>query len=218
MTPRRITNAAPGSWTGVEYSSVNAFSAGNKYLILQHGGAGYGLYSGGDGEFIRELPHISHHAEPRWDSWNHNLYFISGNRMWKYSPEVDEVALLHQFSEYVDFTLEERNGVSGFGEGDIEGNLMALSGLRPTGQRDVFLFDVKQLRKGTVLALEPYYVHGLDQLYTSSGHVIIGWKAAADPTIPVSVQQFKGLEVYDSDMKFVRRLATVIAHMDVGTW
>lgn len=210
MTPRRITEAPAGSWRAAEYSSVYPFSVGNKYLIFQHGGAGYGLYSG-DGEFIHSLA-IGHNQEPRWDSHEENvLYYVKGNAICRFDVRGVPL-LLHTFSEYVDYTPEERNGISGFGEGDCEGNLIALSGLRPTGQRDVFLFDVKHLRKSAVLTLEPYRANSFDQLYaTPAGNCLIGWKGQGEG-------RFQGVELYDSEMQFQRQLASVLGHMDVGAY
>jgi hypothetical protein len=206
MQPKQITHAEPGSWIMPEYASVCAFSADNKFLVLLHSGGYCGLYSG-DGELIRMIP-VGHNQEPRWDSVANALYFIRGNAIYRYNADADDIDLFHVFDEYVDFDDVERNGVSGLGEGDIESNRIALTGMRTTGQRDVFLFDLAKLRKGKMLTLDAYRINGLDNVYaTPSGNVQIGWKAQGEG-------RFQGVELFDGDLDFLRQLAPVIGHND----
>lgn len=221
IEPKQITTAAP-DWIGPEYATIRAFSQGNRWLILQHSDGFYGLYSG-SGAFIRML-RINHSAEPRWDSVDPDvLYYFVGHtfRICNVATSVD--GPLHVFSEYVDYDPVERNGVQGLGEGDIEGNRIALAGMLADGRRDVFLFNVSKLTKGGILELEPDAsapltykksgrAHGLDNIYaTPGGNVQIGWYASGS-------ERFHGVELYDKDMQFLRQLAPVMGHNDVASF
>jgi len=167
-------------------------------------------------------------SEPRWHRSNLNLFFfLKGRRVMgcMIDPATTKVTfdVVREFTEYVDYDPVGRNGVQGLGEGDIKGNLWALAGMLPTGQREVFLFDVETGQHGGVLLLEPDAAspltfmhsgraHGLDNIYaTPSGNCLIGWYAKGK-------DRFQGVELYDRNMNFVRQLATVMGHMDVGTY
>jgi hypothetical protein len=186
------TGAVPFVMT--EYSTMSPFNQDNSRFLLQHQSY-YGLYDG-KGELLKNLPlEVSAGSEPRWSrAESHMLYFHTGNQLKRLDTRTDQITMIHKFSEYTK--------ISGAGESDIcfDGNHMVFAG----DGRHVFVYDLENDKKGPAFdtAGQPF-----DSLYLTPEHnVTITWGTC---------DAHCGIELFDSNMRFVRRLAPNPGHMDV---
>jgi hypothetical protein len=194
----RIRDVAAGSghvpFVAVEYSTMSPFNQDNSRLLLQHGSY-FGLYDGSR-KFLKNLPfEVNSSSEPRWSRTAANiLYYHAGNQLKQLDVSSNRASVIHTFTEY--------SRIDGAGESDIcfDGNHLVLAG----DKRFIFVFDLKTGKKGGVLdsGMQPF-----DSLYiTPDDHVTVTWLASG---------AHAGIELFDNDMKFLRRVAPVGGHMDV---
>lgn len=191
-------NAGVGNLSYItnEYSTMSPFNLDNTRLILQHESY-FGLYDG-SGRYLRDLPFsVYASSEPRWSRKDPSLlYFINGNTLYKVDVETDDVSTVHVFGEY--------NSVSGHGESDIsfDGDHFVLAG----DDHHVFVYEISSDSKG------PVFDNGgrsFDSLYiTPDNNVTITW-------LDSGTQRYKGIELYDRNMKFLRQVTHAGGHMDV---
>lgn len=180
-----------------EYSTVSAFNTDSSLMLLVHFSY-FALYDG-QGNFIRELPYkVTAASEPRWSQSDPSVfYYLDGNELRRFDVDTDKDVLVERFSEYAK--------ISGKGEADIsfDGRYRVLVG----DNRDIFVYDLEERRKGPVLVTSP---GSFDNVYmTPDNHVLVGWYEQGS-------ERRNGIEMFDMNMNFIRQVAPVIAHMDVG--
>jgi WD40 repeat protein len=173
---------------------MSPFNRENSRLLLQHGSY-FALYDQ-TGKFLKNLPfEVSASSEPRWARNEPNiLYYHVGNQLKRLDVSRDSIKTLHVFSEY--------SRIDGAGESDIcfDGNHLVLAGDR----RFIFVFDLKTGKKGRALDAGR---QTFDSLYiTPDDHVTVTWSSAGDHS---------GIELFDREMTFLRRVAPKGGHMDV---
>ena len=136
-----------------EYPTVCPWSAGNAWLILQHGSY-FGLYTGAGG-YVSDLPFsISASSEPRWSrTYGNLLYFhvAGGNALLSYNVATGVTTTLQVFSEY--------SAISGGGEMDTAGmgDFLVLAG----DGKEAFVYNVAADTKSPVVPIGPSW----DSLY-----------------------------------------------------
>jgi len=177
-----------------EYSTTSAFNQDNSRLLLQHGSY-FGLYDGSP-KFLKNLPfEVNASSEPRWSRTAANiLYYHAGNQLKQLDVSSNRMSVIHTFTEY--------SRIDGAGESDIcfDGNHLVLAGDR----RFIFVFDLKTGKKGGVLDAGK---QAFDSLYiTPDDHVTVTWIAPGTHS---------GIELFDNNMNFLRRVAPAGGHMDV---
>jgi uncharacterized protein (TIGR03437 family) len=204
---KRITNALSMdnadrggklTWIENEYSTASPFSNDNSRLILLHQSY-FGLYDG-DGNFLGSLPlEVNSSSEPRWSRKdNSTLYYHSGNQLKSYDASTGFTNVVHTFSEYA--------SISGKGEMDIsqDGDHFVFAG----DDRYVFVYIVSTDRK---LAAFDTGGRAFDSLYiTPDNNVTITW-------LPFGINtRYTGIELFDSNMNFLRQVAHVGGHMHMS--
>jgi hypothetical protein len=194
----------------IEYPGCSPFSADNEWLLLLHPEGRVGLHRAADGIFKRLLPlPISHHSENRWWPGNpRSLFFMHGGSLWLYDVGLDIISRIHRFTEYIQFTSDDKDGVHGMGESDIsrDGRHFALRGIRPDGGIEVFVYVLPDV-KGPVTIIEPF--DGLK--ITASNQIILS--RAEGPS--------KGMWLVDKvtdDVSSFRLLASHDGHAAVSTY
>jgi hypothetical protein len=177
-----------------EYSTMTPFNHDNSRFLLQHSSY-YGLYDGA-GKFIENLPFdVGAGTEPRWSrSSPHVLYFQRHNKLKRLDTRMNSISEIRTFSEY--------STITGLGESDIclDGNHLVFAG----DGRHIFVYDLATDTKGSTFdtAGQP-----IDSIYITPDHnVTITWGTCMEHC---------GIELFDRNMKFVRRLAPNPGHMDV---
>ena len=203
---KRLSNAlgtksavASGNLTQVtnEYSTMSPFNNDNTFLILQHDSY-FGLYSGA-GDYLRDLPFaINTGAEPRWSRTDPNvLYFLSSNQLKRFNVSTEAMSVVHTFLEY--------SAIRGMGESDIsvDGNHFALIG----DSKEIFVYEISTDRKSAVFNTGG---RSFDSLYiTPHNNVTVTWFTAG-------TGRYNGIEMFDSNMNFLRQVARAGGHMDIA--
>jgi hypothetical protein len=177
-----------------EYSTMTPFNHDNSRFLLQHMSY-YGLYDA-SGEFLKNLPFdVRSGSEPRWSRTSpHVLYFHNQNQLKRLDTHTNSISLIRTFSEY--------STITGLGESDIcvDGNHLVFAG----DGRHVFVYDLASDTKSPTFDTAG---QAIDSLYITPDHnVTITWGTCAEHC---------GIELFDRQMKFVRRLAPNPGHMDV---
>jgi hypothetical protein len=194
----KIQDVAAGNgyvpFVTAEYSTMSPFNQDNSRLLLQHGSY-FALYDQA-GKFLNNLPfEVSASSEPRWARNAPNiLYYHAGNQLKQLNVSRNSTSVVQVFSEY--------SKISGAGESDIcfDGDHLVFAG----DGRFIFVYDLKTRKKGRVLDAGG---QSFDSLYiTPDDHVTVTWSSAGDHS---------GIELFDQDMKFIRRVAPKGGHMDV---
>jgi len=203
---KRLTNAmaapdvARGSGVvtsiGPEYSSMTPLNKDNTRLLLAHFSY-FGLYDGA-GNFLRSLPfEINTSSEPRWSRVDTNvIYYVSGNKLKQYNIGTNTMAVVRAFTEY--------RTISGKGESDIcfDGDHFVLAG----DNRYVFVYEISTDTKRAVFDTA---AHDFDSIYiTPNDNVTITWLTNGS-------SRYNGIELFDTDMNFLRQLTHAGGHMDV---
>lgn len=180
-----------------EYSTVCPFNKDNTKLLLFHQNY-HGLYninSDNSINFIRHAPFGM--KEPRWTDDKDIFIFISGNTIKYYDIKDDKVRDYYTFSEYKSITAS--------GEGDLstDKHYIGLIG----DNKDVFIFDCFNLKKSSVLT----FGDKIDGLYvTPDDNLLISFKSEYNNTAASQ----HGIELYDKNMIFLRRITEASGHMD----
>lgn len=181
-----------------EYATMSPFNQDNSRLLLQHESY-FALYDA-EGRYQGDLPfdEITASSEPRWSRRDANLlYYVYRNSLKSYDATTGDRAVVRTFGEY--------SRISGRGESDIcfDGDHFVLVG----DDRDIFVYELSTDAKGPVLDATG---HGFDNVHITPGdQVIVTWYATGGGART-------GIELYDRDMSFQRRLAPAAGHMDVG--
>jgi hypothetical protein len=180
-----------------EYATMSPFNSDNSRLLLMHQSY-FGLYDG-SGRYFRDLPlDVESHSEPRWSRHDPNvLYYINGNQVQQHNVATGLSAVVRTFGEYT--------VISGRGESDIcfDGDHLILTG----DFRDIFVYEISTDTKGPVL--DTTELGGFDSVYiTPDDNVLVGWYAPGSG-------RYRGIELYDRNMNFIRQVAPALGHMDV---
>jgi hypothetical protein len=179
-----------------EYSTMTPFNSDNTRFLLEHF-AYFGLYDG-SGNFLGNLPlEINASSEPRWSRGDSNVvYYRSNNQLKQYNVSTSAIAVVRTFTEY--------SLISGRGESDIsfDGNHFVFVG----DGRYVFVYEISTDTKGNVFDTGGLAFDGVQ--ITPQNNVTITWIASG-------ASRNQGVELFDSNMNFLRQLARAGGHMDV---
>ena len=196
---RRAAESGRGipGWITHEYSTISPFSEDDRHLLLIHQ-THFALYTGG-GRYVRDLPEeIDALSQPRWSRREPDVfYYVNGSDLRKHDVSTGTSAVVHSFGEY--------SRISGYGESDIsqDGDHLVFVG----DNRDVFVYTISTDVKGAIL--DTSGLGGFDQVYvTPDNNVLIGWYAVGE-------DRYQGVELYDREMRFIRKITRAIGHMDV---
>ena len=179
-----------------EYSTMSPFNLDNsRILLIQQ--SYFGLYDG-NGAFLKALPmEVNASSEPRWSRDDPNtFYYHAGNQLKKYDVSTDSASVVHTFSEY--------STIDGKGESDMsfDGDHMVFAG----DNRYVFVYQLSTDSKGAAFDTAG---KGFDSLYiTPNNNVTITWLQAG-------TSRYNGIELFDTNMNFLRQVAHAGGHMDV---
>jgi hypothetical protein len=202
-TVKRVTNALTSpnadrggnlTWIENEYSAMSAFNGDNSRFILIHQSY-FGLYDG-SGAFLRALPmEINASSEPRWSRKDQaTLYYHYVNQLKSYNTATGATTVVHTFKEY--------SSISGNGEMDIslDGDHFVYTG----DGHSVFVYQISTDKKFPALDTSG---HAFDSTYiTPDNHVTVTW-------IQAGTGRYSGIELFDTNMKFLRQVAHAGGHM-----
>lgn len=185
-------------WIENEYSTAAPFNSDNSRLILVHNSY-FGLYDG-SGNFLGNLPlEINSSSEPRWSRADNNtLYYHATNQLKSYNVASSVTKVVHTFSEY--------GSIYGNGEMDIslDGDHLTFTG----DGRYVFLYTISTDTKSAAFDTNG---HAFDSTYvTPDNHVTITWNQGG-----INARN-TGIEMFDSNMNFIRQLAHAGGHMHMS--
>lgn len=201
---RRITDAAKAgaAFCQVRYATVSPVNADNSLILIEYGGRP--ALHDASGQFLENLPSM---FEPSWSSSRPELLFhCRENALVGYDVKALKERIIQRFSEYIPVDSLGRYGLRSMGEGDILDDRWALAGTRPDGSQDIFLCDAKTGKRGKVLNTTA----GFNNIYaTPAGNVLVQWDKPG-------AERFNGIEMFTSDMEFLRQVAPTGGHMDVG--
>ncbi len=202
LTPIRISNAAASgfAYTEVQYPSKSPFNCDcTRLLLLEPQNFSLWQFNGSNYLRIAPLPFLGDASEPLWSSTDpYTFYYhaIGETLLLAYNILTKTSHTLHNFIEYTQ--------ISGKGESALseDGNHIVLIG----DNRYVFVYNIATGQKSAVLDTDP---HGLDSLYiTPDNNVLISWGGTG-------TARFEGMELFDSNMNFLRQIATVNGHKGV---
>ena len=179
-----------------EYATPALWNSTNAYFLLQHSSY-FGVYDG-SGNFLKNAPFDMHAStEPRWSRTDPNVvYYKRGNAVKTFNVATNAIATVRAFTEY--------GAISGRGKADIGfgGNKMVLSG----DTTSIFVYDADTNTKSPVFNTAG---NGYESLHIlADDQVMIGWNG-------VGSGRYRGLELFDRNLNFVRQLAQSTGHMDV---
>jgi uncharacterized protein (TIGR03437 family) len=195
------SNGGMLQWIENEYSTAAAFNNDNSRFILLHNSY-FGLYDGATGAFVSNLPFdIAGLSEPRWSRMdNDTLYYhpAGGNQLKTYNVATGVTTVLHTFKEYT--------SISGNGEMDMsyDGDHMVFAG----DGRYIFLYTISTGTKSPVFDAngQPF-----DSMYvTPDNNVTVTWDQTG------ANQRYAGIEMFDSNMNFLRQVAHAGGHMHMS--
>ncbi len=180
-----------------EYATMSPFNQDNSRLLLLHQSY-FALYDG-SGNYLRDLPlEINSRSEPRWSRSQPNLlFYLNGNQLKTYDVATNTISAVRTFAEYTT--------VYGGGESDIsfDGDHFVFVG----DSKDVFVYEISSDTKEPVL--DTTGLGDFDSLHLSpDGNVLIHWYAGGEG-------RYRGVELYDRNMQFLRQLSPWIGHSDV---
>ncbi len=204
----RLTDAiADGcAWTEHEYSRADPFNKDGSYFILLPGCGEFVLYDGTTGEPIKPLHGILLKSEPRWSRHDPGLlYFVDGNGLYSFHVETEELQTIAQFDEY--------EVVFSGGEQDLseDGEHFALMGGESRSRPEhVFVVNLATGRKGAVLDISGAGNIPNNVAITPDNNVLINWNP------PGGNDRYRGVELYDGEMGFVRQVLPFEGHADIG--
>jgi hypothetical protein len=183
-----------------EYSSVNPFNADSTRILVLLGSGSFYIIDNKGSEIVSAATlGILGHEEPRWSiSEPDILYYHFRNQLRKYDISTGETWLLRTFHNYSTINF-------GGGEGDIseDGDHIVVVG----DQRHV---QVYRFSTNTHSAVLDTLSNGYDWFDMTPDNNVLGLWYAAGPG------RYRGLELFDADMKFIRQVIAWGGHADRG--
>lgn len=186
-----------------EYATMSPFNKNNTYILLAVEGGGFYVVDP-RGKVIVDPTELGlgGASEPRWSGANPDVFYFHeyrSNQIKKYDLRTRRKSVVHTFTQYSSINF-------GRGESDIseDGNHIVIIG----DDRYVGLFTFDDNRAGPTLDLK-----GLGSFdyfdVTPDNNVIVRWDADGKG-------RFKGFELYDKKMNFIRQITPYGAHADRG--
>ncbi len=184
-----------------EYSTISPFNKDNSRILLATHQTGYYVVDRAGNIIVNGASlGISNTGEPRWSITNPNLfYFHEGNQLKQYDLATQQKTVVGIFTQYSSITF-------GGGESDIsdDGDYLIIIG----NERYVGLYRFSTDRLGNTL--DTLRLGGFDYFdVTADNNVIARWGAQG-------TGRYKGFELFDGNMQFLRQVATFGAHADRG--
>jgi MBG domain (YGX type) len=178
-----------------EYSTMSPFNQDNTKLLLVH--LSYFALYDGDGTYVRDLPlQINASSEPRWSRSDPNvLYYLQGNQLKQYNVGTQTTSVVHAFTEYSRISGKFKSDIS------FDGNHFVFVG----DNRYVFVYEINTDSKGAVFDTGGVSFNNVG--ITPNGNVTIAW-------IAVGSNRYQGIELFDSNMNFLRQIARSDGHSD----
>jgi hypothetical protein len=195
---RRITQAPQGKWIGTEYPTVCPYSCDGKFFILlcvDH----FALYNSTG--FIRDLS-IGASDRPRWSRVDPNvIYYLSANKIMALNISTLYLSAMRVFTKF--------KSIDDYGEADVA--QLDNGGCRRVVCGDGRLIFVYDLSKDITYPALDTGGRIFDSLYlTSRGETLVSWGEKG-------TGRFQGIELFDTQMDFVRQLTNSNGHKCVTT-
>ena len=182
-----------------EYSSMSPFNLNSSRILLATHRSGYYIVDRAGNIILNgSALGIGNSAEPRWSLTNPNVfYFHEDNQLKKFELTTQQKSVVRTFTQYNSINF-------GGGEADIsdDGDHLVIVG----DDRYVGLYTFSTNTLG--LTLDTYGLGGFDYFdVTPDNNVIARWGAQG-------AGRYKGFELFDQNMRFLRQVATFGAHAD----
>ena len=205
-TIRRLTNGLSQFNEGVhhEYETISPFNRNNTRLLLLREGGGYFVTDLNGNVVISEAElALGKQPEPRWSTTDANIfYYRQGNALLRYDVAAKQRATVRTFTQFDSFLFGSTTGeISGDGD-----NLLIL------GIKGAQLFlGVYRISNDTLgQTLETSGLGNIVLTYLTPGNnVLVRWAAQGDG-------RYKGFELFDRNMNFIRQVYRYNARGDVG--
>jgi hypothetical protein len=201
-TITRLSNGLAQFNDGVhhEYATMSPFNRDNTRILLATHHNGYYVVDRAGNIIVPSAAlGLGNSAEPRWSITNPNVfYFHEGNQLKKYELTTRQISVVRTFTQFSAITF-------GGGEADISedgDHIIILGDGRYAG---LYTFSTNTL--GTTLLLSLGAFDSFD--VTPNNNVIVRWGAQG-------VGRYKGFELFDGNMRFLRQVTTFGAHADSG--
>lgn len=201
-TITRLSNG-PVQWNSAahhDYSSVTPVSVNDSYILLRRGCCGY-YVSDLKGNVVADM-RLSNSAEPRWSVTDSNtFYYHTSNQLRAYNVLSRTSVLVKQFSQFTTINFAGKSD----SKGDIsdDGDHMMIS----DGGSNVFLYTISTDTMSPI-----FNAGGTGYDYwdvTPNNNVIVRWLTSG-------TARYQGIELYDSNMNFLRQVTPYGSHGDVG--
>lgn len=202
-TITRLSNGQSQLSQGVhhEYATMSPFNSDNSRILLL--GEESGFYVVDRAGTIISSPTqtmVGGSNEPRWSTTNPNIfYFHTGNQILKFDVSTKQKSLVRAFTQFTSINF-------GGGESDIseDGNHLVIIG----DKKLVGVYTISANSLGATLDISS--AGGFDYFdMTANNNVIVRWGSTG-------TGRFKGFELYDQGMNFLRQVITYAAHGDRG--
>jgi uncharacterized protein (TIGR03437 family) len=205
-TIRRISNGLSQFNEGVhhEYETISPFNRNNtRLLLLREGGSFFVADLNGNIVISETELALGKQPEPRWSTTDANVFFYhQDNNLFRYDLATKQRTTLRTFTQYDSIAFGYNNGELS-DDGD---NLLILG--RKGSQAFLGVYRISNNTLGTTLETTNLGSFVLTDL-TSSNNVVVRWAAQGEG-------RYKGFELFDRNMIFLRQLYRYNARGDVG--
>lgn len=205
-TIRRVSNGLSQFNEGVhhEYETISPFNRGNTRLLLwREGGSFYVADLNGNVIMSEAELALGKQPEPRWSTTDANVfYYHQDNNLFRYDLATKQKTTLRTFTQYDTIAF----GISNGELSDDGDNLLILG--RKASQSFLGVYRLSNNTLGTMLETTNLGSIVLTDL-TPSNNVIVRWAAQGEG-------RYKGFELFDRNMNFLRQIYRYNARGDVG--
>ena len=205
-TIRRVSNGLSQFNEGVhhEYETISPFNRNNtRLLLLREGGSFYVADLNGNVVISETELALGKQPEPRWSTTDANVfYYHQDNNLFRYDLGTKQKTTLRTFTQY--------DGIAfGYGNGELsdDGDSLILLG-RKGSQSFLGVYRISNNTLGTTLETTNLGSIVLTDL-TASNNVVVRWAAQGEG-------RYKGFELFDRNMTFVRQVYRYNARGDVA--